>query len=86
VCPQTFIDKTLIIVYTNIRPIYIKCKEGERGKLPERESERERERLSVAENGGSIGCKNGRWKNRPFWDKLGSRWKDYVIAGNYFNG
>jgi hypothetical protein len=28
------------------------------------------ERWRVAENGGSIGCKNGRWRNRPFWDNL----------------
>ncbi len=44
------------------------------------------ERWSVAENGGSIGCKNGRWKNGPLWDKLGSRRKDYLVARNYLNG
>jgi hypothetical protein len=27
-CPQTFIDKTLIISYTSNHPIYIKRKEG----------------------------------------------------------
>ncbi len=43
-------------------------------------------RQSVAENGGSVGCKNGRWRNRPFWDNLGSRCKDYFIMRNYFNG
>jgi hypothetical protein len=39
-CPQTFIDKTLIIIYTNIRPIYIKGKEGGKRQAT-RETERE---------------------------------------------
>ncbi len=44
------------------------------------------ERQRVTENGGRVGCKNGRWRNGPFWDKLGPRWKDYLISRNYFNG
>ncbi len=44
------------------------------------------ERRRVAENGGSVGCKNGCWKNRPFWDNLGSWHKDYLIVRNYFKG
>jgi len=29
------------------------------------------ERWRVAKNGGCVGCKNGRWRNGPFWDNLG---------------
>jgi hypothetical protein len=44
-CPQTFIDKTFIIIYTNIHPIYIKGKEGgKRQAARERDRERESER------------------------------------------
>jgi hypothetical protein len=62
-----FIDKTLIIVFTNIRPIYIKRKEGGK-RLDAGETERECvcERRSVAENGGSVGCKNGRGETDYF--------------------
>jgi hypothetical protein len=63
---------------------------GKKGKEASyrRERERERERVCerVVENGGSVGCKKGHWRNRPFWDNLGSRWKDYLISRNYFNG
>ncbi len=55
-------------------------KKGKRVQLLERQRERQR----VAENGGSVGCKNGRQRNRPFWDKPGSRWTDYLIAGKLF--
>ncbi len=85
--PQTFIVKMFIIYNTDNLPIYIKWKEGGK-RLAAGETERECvcERQRVAENGDSVGCENGRWKNGPFWDKLGSRWKDYLIARNYFNG
>jgi hypothetical protein len=52
----------------------------------ERQRERVCERRRIAENGGSVGCKNGRWRYGPFWDNLGSGRKDYLIARNYFNG
>ncbi len=84
--PQMFIVKTLIISNTNNRPIYIKQKEGgKRLAAGETERERECEKRSVAKNRGSVGCKNGCWRNRPFWDKLGSRQNDYLIPRNYFN-
>ena len=51
-----------------------------------RDRERVCERQRVAENGGWVGCKNGRWRNGPFWDNLGSWCKDYQIVRNYFNG
>jgi len=54
--------------------------------LPERQRERLCKRCRVAENGGSVGCKNGRWRNRPFWYNRGSWRKDYLIVRNYFNG
>ena len=38
------------------------------------------ERRRVAKNGGSIGCKNGRWRNGPFGiDRF------VLIARSYFN-
>ncbi len=85
--PQTFIAKMLIISNTDNRLVYIKRKEGGK-KLAARETKRESvcERQRVTENGGSISCKKGHWRNRPFWDKLGSRRKDYLSARNYFNG
>ncbi len=43
-----FIDKTLIIIYTNICPIYIKRNEGGK-RLDTGETEREREREKVWE-------------------------------------
>ncbi len=46
-----------------------------------RESVRDR---ALLKTGGSIGCKNSRWRNGPFWDKPGSRRKDYLIAGKLF--
>jgi hypothetical protein len=66
-CLQTFIVKTLIISNTDNCPIYIEQKEGARG-LAAGEAEREREcvRDRVAENGGSVSCKNGCWRNGPF--------------------
>ncbi len=85
--PQTFIVKLLIIRNTDNCPIYIKMERRVK-RLATGETERESvcERRRVAENGGRVGCKNGRWRNGPFWDKLGSRWKDYLILRNYFNG
>ncbi len=87
--PQTFIVKMLIISNTDNRPVYIKWKEGGK-KLADGETEREcvceRERRRVAENGGVVGGKNGHCRDGPFWDKLGSRRKDYLSARNYFNG
>jgi hypothetical protein len=74
---QTFIVKSLIIGNTESRPIYIKTERRGKG-LAVGETERERERVCVferrrvAENGGSVGCKNGCWRNRPFGDNLGS--------------
>jgi hypothetical protein len=84
---QLFIVKMLIIRNTDNHPIYIKM--DRRGKEAsyqrDRERERDCEKRRVAENRGSISCKNG-LRNRPFRDNLGSRQKDYLIARNYFNG
>ncbi len=59
-----------------------------RGKKASCQRDREREcvckRWRVTENGGSISCKNGRWRNGPIWDKLGSRWKDYFNCKKLF--
>jgi hypothetical protein len=66
VCPQMFIVKTFIINCMNNHPIYMKRKEGAR-ELAARETERrvcERER--IAENRGSVGCKNSHCRNGPF--------------------
>jgi hypothetical protein len=71
--PQTFIVKSLIISNTDGHPIYIKMERRGKGlAAEERERERVCERWRVAEKGGSDGCKNGRWRNGPFWDNLGS--------------
>ncbi len=68
--PQTFIVKSLIITNTDSHPICIKMEKKGKG-LAAEETERKREcvceRRRVAENGGSDGCKNGRWRNGPFW-------------------
>ncbi len=71
--PQMFIVKSLIIGNMESCHIYIRT-ERRRKELVAGETERERvcERRRVAENGGSIGCKNGRRRNRPFRDNLGS--------------
>ncbi len=85
--PQMFIVKSLIIGNTESCQIYIRMER--RGKeLVAGETERERvcERRRVAENGGSIGCKNGHWRNGPFWVNLGSWCKDYFNVRKYFNG
>ncbi len=58
-----------------------------RGKEARCRRDRERECArdgALLKTGGSVGCKNGRWRDGPFWDKLGSRWKDYLIAGKLF--
>ncbi len=47
------------------------CKTTERLRERERERERESEGEQIAANRGSVSCKNGHWKNRPFWDKPG---------------
>jgi len=69
--PQMFIVKSLIISNTENHPIYIKTERRQKG-LATGETERERvcERQRVAENGGRVGRKNGRWRNGPFWDNL----------------
>jgi hypothetical protein len=66
---QTFIVKVLIIRNTDNRPIYIKMERRVK-RLATEETERERVcvRHRVAENVGRVGCKNGRWRNGPFWD------------------
>jgi hypothetical protein len=66
--PQSFIVKLLIIFYTESCPIYMKTERRGKGRAV-RETERGVcERCRVAENGGSVGCKNGGWRNRPFLD------------------
>jgi hypothetical protein len=69
--PQMFIVKLLIIRNTDNRPIYIQ----NRKRLATGETERECvcERQRIAENRGSVGCKNGRWRNGPFWDNQDGR-------------
>ncbi len=66
-CPQTFIVKTLIIKNMHSHHIYMKWKEGvsvqDSGEI---ERKREREGAWIVANRGSIGCKNGCWKNGPF--------------------
>ncbi len=73
--PQTFIVRLLIIGNTDSCHIYIRMERRGKG-LAAGETERERERVCerqrVAENRGSVGCKNGRWRNRPFWEILRS--------------
>jgi hypothetical protein len=71
--PQTFIVKLLIIGNTESHHIYIRMKRRGKG-LAAGETERERERVCerrrMAKNGGGVGCKNGLWRNGPFWDNL----------------
>jgi hypothetical protein len=80
-----FIDKTLIIVFTNIHSIYIKRKEGGK-RLDAGETERE----CVCERDGALLKMEVTLvvkmavEKQTFWDKLGSRWKDYLIAGKLF--
>jgi hypothetical protein len=72
--PQMFIVKSLIISNTDNHPIYIKTERREKG-LAARETERESVCVRDGEslkNGGSVGCKNGHCRNRPFWENLGS--------------
>ncbi len=41
-------------------------------RLDARETERECVRDgALLKTGGSVGCKNGCWRDGPFWDKLG---------------
>ncbi len=57
-------------LFRHVHNIYMKWKEGKRV-LDSGETERECvcERQSVAERGGSVGCKMGRWKKCNGWDK-----------------
>jgi hypothetical protein len=75
-----FIVRLLIIGNTESHHIYIQMERRGKG-LAARETERECvcERRRVAENGVSIGCKNGHWRDGPFWE-------DYIVMRNYFNG
>jgi hypothetical protein len=84
-----FIVKALIFQNTDNHLIYVKQKEGAR-ELAARETERERERVcekgSVAENGGSVSCKNGRWRHGPFGISQDQNRRIILIARNYFKG
>jgi len=51
----------------------------------QRDRERVRERQRVAENGGSVSCKNGRWWNGPFGISQDQNRRITLIARNYFN-
>ncbi len=79
----------LIISNTDDRPIYINRKEGARG-LAARERDTERvcvcERQRVAENGGSVSCKNSRWRNGPVGISQDQNRRIALIVRNYFNG
>ncbi len=44
------------------------------------------ERGSVAENGGSVGFKNGRWRHGPFGISQDQNRRIILIARNYFKG
>jgi hypothetical protein len=78
----------LMISNADNHPIYIKWKEGGK-RLAVGETEREsvcvRDRESLKTEVASV-VKTAIGKNGLFWDKLGSRRKDYLIATNYFNG
>jgi hypothetical protein len=66
-------------------------KEGAR-ELAARETERESVcvcvcvRGRIAENGGSISCKNGRWRNGPFGISQDQKRRITLIVRNYFKG
>jgi hypothetical protein len=62
-CPKTFIVKILIIGNMRSHHIYMKWKEVASVK-DSCETERE-----IAAIRGNVSCTNGRWKNRPVWDK-----------------
>jgi hypothetical protein len=91
VCPQTFIVQTLIISNSDNHPIYMERKEGAR-ELAARETDRERESVCVrergriAENGGSVSCKNGHWRNGPFGISQDQNRRTTFIVRNYFEG
>ncbi len=86
-CLQTFIVKMLLISNTDDRPIYINWKEGARG-LAAKETEREYvcERQRVAENRGSVSCKNSCWWNGPGGISQDQNRRITLIVRNYFNG
>jgi hypothetical protein len=48
-------------------------KKGKESKIAERQRESVCERLSVAERGGSVGCKTGRWRNVMSEIRIGLR-------------
>jgi hypothetical protein len=41
------------------------------GECVRQQRDRERECVWIATNRGTVSCKNGSWKNGPFWDKPG---------------
>ncbi len=50
--------------------LYQNRKKGKRASC-RRDRERKRERDGEwLKSGGSVGCKNDHWRNRPFWDNL----------------
>ncbi len=63
VCPQTFIVRYLIIIFTQQCHIYTQTERRGKG-LAAGETERERvcERWRVGENGVGVRCKNGCWE------------------------
>jgi hypothetical protein len=82
-----FIVQTLIISNSDNRPIYMEQKEGARELAArDRERERECERGRIAENGGSVSCKNGRWRNGPFGISKDQNRRITSIVRNYFKG
>jgi len=62
---QTFVVKTLIIRNMNSHHIYMKRNEGAR-EQDAGETKRVRESGRIVTNWGSVCCKNGCWRNRPF--------------------
>ncbi len=64
----------------------MKQKEGAREQdTGETERERVQERGRIVANWGSIGCKNGRWRNIPLGISQDHNKRIILIAGNYFN-
>jgi hypothetical protein len=63
-------------------------KEGARelGCWRDRERECVCKRGRIAENGGSVSCKNGHWRNRPFGKSQDQNRRITLIARNYFKG
>ncbi len=69
------------------RPIYTQWKEGAR-ELAAGETERESmcKRWRIAENGGSVSCKNGRWKDGSFGISQDQNRRIIILVRNYFYG